>query len=192
MEDIHMSTQRNSNTSLGEELCIACGLCCTGHLFTYASLKDEEIQDAYALGLSVDTQNIPGERSFALPCPLYDGKCSIYKDPRKPAKCTSYKCQLLMDLEVNKIHIEQALMEVQHTKEMISEIERVLPEDANKNFCIELLPYLDALEKAGIKCDTEEDQNLLKAGMLLARYDQKFGVTQLFTNRRKQPSQRQR
>ena len=54
-----MSTQRKSNQSSSEELCIECGLCCDGHLFTYASLKDDEVPDAYALGLPVDTQNIP-------------------------------------------------------------------------------------------------------------------------------------
>jgi hypothetical protein len=190
MEDFIMSNERNSNWSIGEELCIECGLCCTGHLFTYASLKDDEVADAYALGLPVDTQNNPGDRYFTLPCPLYDGKCSIYVDPRKPEKCTSYKCKILKDLEANQIPIEQALKEVQNTKVMISEFIRILPKDANKNFCIELLPYLDALERAGIKCDSEEGQNLLKAGMLLAHYNQQFGVTRLFTDRRKWLSQR--
>ena len=142
------------------------------------------------LGCPLTRRIYPGDRYFALPCPLYDGKCSIYEDPRKPDKCSSYKCKLLKDLEANKIPIEQALKEVQHTKEMISEFKRILPEDANKNFCIELLPYLDALERAGIKCDSEEDQNLLKAGMLLAHYNQQFGVTKLFTDRRKWLSQR--
>jgi len=185
-----MSTQKKSNQSTSEELCIECGLCCDGHLFTYASLTDDEVPDAQALGLPVDTQNIPGNRYFALPCLLYDGKCSIYEDPRKPQKCSSYKCQLLKDLEANKIPIDQALKEVHHTKALISEFKRILPEDANKNFCIELLPYLDALERSGIKCDSKEDQELLQAGMLLAHYNQQFGVTQLFTNRRKWLSQR--
>jgi len=184
-----MVNQRNPNRSTNEELCIECGLCCDGHLFTYASLKDDEVPDALDLGLAIDTQNTPGERYFALPCPLHDGNCSIYMDPRKPEKCSSYKCQLLNDLEANKIVIEQALKEVRHTKAMIAEFKQFLPEDANKSFCIELLPYLDTLERAGIKCDSEEDQNLLKAGILLAHYNQQFGVTQLFTNRRKWLSQ---
>jgi hypothetical protein len=180
-----MSIRRNHDQSSSEILCLECGLCCTGYLFTHASLKDDEVPDAIALGLPVDKQNKSGERYFELPCPLYDRKCSIYNDPRKPERCTTYKCKLLIDLESNKISIDHALKKIRHSKAMISEFKRFLPEDANQNFCIELLPYLDALERAGIRCDSEEDQILLEAGILLAHYSQQFGVTQLFKHRRK-------
>ena len=42
-----MSNQKNPIRSSSEDLCIECGLCCTGHLFTYASLKDDEVPDAF-------------------------------------------------------------------------------------------------------------------------------------------------
>jgi len=180
MPDVSESLQSRS-----ENLCIACGLCCSGHLFTHANVGDDEIPAAESLELPLDKFKESGNRHFYLPCPRFTGKCSVYDDPRKPRICTIYKCDLLKALEAQKVTLEQALIEVQETKGMIEAIHAILPEDAGKNFCIELLPYLDALERADIHCDAEGDQNLVKAAVLLVQYSRQFGVSQLFANRRK-------
>lgn len=180
-----MKRQVTPGISLGEKLCIGCGLCCTGYLFTYAGLQDEEIPGAYSLGLPVDSMEKPGERYFELPCPLWNGKCPVYADARKPNVCGVYKCNVLKRLEGGEITFEKAQETVKITKSMIADFKKRLPEEQNRNFCMELLPYLDALERAGIRCDAEGDQYLLQAGILLAQYSRQFGVSQLFTNRRK-------
>lgn len=210
-----MTKKEKTQKIASEKLCIACGLCCTGHFFTFACLLTDEVTNALALGLQVDQQNKPGNRYFVLPCPLWNGKCPVYDNVMKPDVCGTYKCKLLKLVEGQKVTLKQALLKVQRTKVKIQELEKILPIDESQNFCIRLLPYLDALEKAGIKCDSEEGQTLLKAGIqgdsearqtllkarincdseegqtllkagiLLAQYSSWFGVTQLFTNRRK-------
>ncbi len=182
---VTMKKPEDSGISPSEVLCIDCGLCCTGYLFTYAGLQDEEIPGAYSLGLPVDSMEKPGERYFELPCPLWNGKCPVYADARKPKVCGVYKCNILKRLEAGEITPEKALETINLTKRMIADFKKGLPEEQNRNFCMELLPYLDALERAGIHCDSEGDQYLLQAGMLLAQYSRQFGVSQLFTNRRK-------
>ena len=182
---VTMKKYKDSGLSPSEKLCIDCGLCCTGYLFTYAGLDDEEITGAYSLGLPIDTLEKPGERYFELPCPLWNGKCPVYADVRKPKVCGVYKCNFLRTLEAGETDLEQALKTINAMKKMITEFKQGLPETQNRNFCLELLPYLDALERAGIHCDSEGDQYLLLAGMILAQYSRQFGVSQLFTNRRK-------
>lgn len=86
-------------------LCTSCGLCCDDHLHTHIVLKESEIKSAVELGLPVLTD---GRCGSALPCPkLIDRRCSIYR--QRPNACQGYKCQLLYDLEADRVSLPDAL-----------------------------------------------------------------------------------
>src|SRR5262245_48914366 len=79
----------------GSELCLRCGLCCDGTLFMRADLEPGEEEFAESLGLAVQPGRGGEPGNFQLPCTAFiDGRCSVYERGR-PARCGSYRCNLL-------------------------------------------------------------------------------------------------
>jgi uncharacterized protein len=96
-------------TELGSTLCTSCGLCCSGVLFTRATLRPDEVAHAKRHALTV-IQRDDGP-SFTLPCHLlHDRKCGIYAE--RPGICSAFRCKLLMKLEDGEISFEDALAKV--------------------------------------------------------------------------------
>ena len=152
-------------------LCKACGLCCTGHLFIWTKLRSAELGSIEALGLPV-IRSIPSERGFNQPCPLWKGQCTIYHSPHYPRFCHTYKCRLLKKLLEESTSLSQALSAVKGAKELIQEVEVLLPDSPNPNFRERLVEHLE--ETAGQNdIDLEFRQ---RAEALLVVYEQVFGV----------------
>jgi hypothetical protein len=152
-------------------LCKACGLCCTGHLFIWTKLRSAELGSIEALGLPV-IRSIPSERGFNQPCPLWKGQCTIYHSPHYPRFCRTYKCKLLKRLLEESISLSQALSVVKETKELIQEVEVLLPDSTNPNFRERLVEQLEGTT-------AQNDRELefrQKAEALLVVYEQVFGV----------------
>ncbi len=154
-------------------LCKACGLCCTGHLFAWAKLKSAELKAAAALGLHV-LGSAPNQRGFNQPCPLWDGQCTIYTSPNYPHFCRQYKCTLLKKVIDERVSLHEALSVVRQTKEMIVELESMLPESGNPNFRERLV---HELEYGSANVEFRD-----KARRLLLLYKDQFGVKDLVAN----------
>jgi len=169
-----------TSESQGTILCKSCGLCCTGHLFIWAKLRSAEMDSAQALGLNV-FQSDPGQRGFSQPCPLWQGQCTIYTSPHYPRFCRTYKCKLLKEVLDENTELPNALTVVQQAKEMIQELEALLPVSPIINFRERLVAQMESLER--LKALTErgsvEQEFLLKARALLAFYENHFGVKDL-------------
>lgn len=159
-------------------LCKACGSCCTGHLFTHASFKPSEVETTRALGLQV-LQTNPDKPHFLLPCPLWEGHCTIYTHPNKPSICGNFKCKLLREMQDDSIPLAEALSVVQRAKQLIQELERQLPDGQHSNFRRRLFEYVDQLQRAASPTESENAFRL-KAGVLLVLFAQRFGVKGLF------------
>lgn len=151
-------------------LCKACGLCCTGHLFAWAKLKSTELGTAAHLGLKV-LGSAPDQRGFNQPCPLWDGQCTIYTTPDYPHFCRQYKCTLLKKVIDESIPLVKGLSVVRQTKEMIGELEPMLPGSANPNFRERLVRELEHGNASA------EFRQL--AYRLLSVYKDQFGVKDL-------------
>ena len=151
-------------------LCKSCGLCCTGHLFLWARLNAPELKPSQSLGLHV-IRNDPRQRGFTLPCPLWDRHCTIYTSPNCPRVCHSYKCKLLKELLDEEITLPNALPVIQQAKEMIAELEALLPVSSNANFRGRLVARMEQ--------GNAKPEFLLKAGELIAFYETRFGVNDL-------------
>jgi hypothetical protein len=158
-------------------LCKSCGLCCTGHLFAWAKLRSSEMETAKALGLTVFSSDAR-QRGFNQPCPLWDGECTIYASPQYPHFCHVYKCKLLKKVVDETTPLPEALTVVQRAKEMINDVELLLPASTNRNFRERLVAHIEDLERSTDlgKSDVEFRQ---KARELLNFYKNHFGVKDL-------------
>lgn len=134
-----MVINRKSDAS---DLCKACGLCCTGHLFTWGKLRSTEIKSAKALGLNVLGTD-PKNRGFGQPCSVWDGQCTVYTSAHYPHFCRLYKCKLLKELMDETITLSSALMVIKDAKEIIKEVEELLPASSKQNFRERLVHHLE-------------------------------------------------
>ena len=157
------------NDTPATALCKACGLCCTGHLFIWAKLRSAELDSAESLGLKVFRE--PNQRGFNQPCPLWDEVCTIYDSPKYPRFCKTYKCKLLKQVLDEVTPLPSALETVRQTKNLIHELELVLPTSSTSNFRERLVACLED--------DNTPPELQKKAKALLEVYESQFGVNDL-------------
>ena len=124
-------------------LCKSCGLCCSGHLFTWVKLRSREVHSAKALGLHVLGTD-PKQRGFNQPCPLWDGACTIHDSPEYPRSCKTYQCKLLKNLLDETTTLSAALTVVQATKTGIRSVNSLLTASSNCNFRERLVAQLES------------------------------------------------
>ena len=159
-----------SQASEATALCKACGLCCTGHLFSWVRLKAVELTPLEKLGLKV-IRSDPRQRGFTQPCPMWNGICTIYDSHNYPKGCDSYKCKLLRELLDESIALPKALRVVQQTKKLIQEVDALLPDASRLSFRERLVTKLES--------GTADDAFQRKAQELLQKYEAQFGVNDL-------------
>lgn len=107
-------------------LCLACGLCCDGSLFSWAKLRPAELDPAAALGMRVFREP-PQERGFAQPCPQWQGKCRLHDSPQYPHVCRAYRCGILKGLQAGELSLPQALSLAAATRLEIERLKPLLP-----------------------------------------------------------------
>lgn len=106
---------------LGQSLCLECGLCCRGVWFDRVVLDPGEVDDARAVGLSLQFEG--GEASFRQPCVLHQrGRCSAYGKWR-PRICGEYRCALLASFVAGKVDWPSALQRVTQARQMADRIQ---------------------------------------------------------------------
>jgi hypothetical protein len=173
-----MTGTDETNESPANILCKSCGLCCTGHLFIWSKLKSAELDSAEALGLNVFRSD-PRQRGFSQPCLLWQGQCTIYTSPHYPHFCRTYKCKLLKEVLDEITSLPDALTVVAQAKEMIHELEALLPSSPNTNFRERLVAHLEYLERPQASTGQDDREFRLKADALLLLYEKVFGVKDL-------------
>jgi len=162
-----------SQASEATALCKACGLCCTGHLFSWVRLKAVELNPLQKLGLNV-IRTDPRQRGFTQPCPMWNGECTIYESPHYPRGCDSYRCKLLRELLDESVALPKAMRVVRQAKEMIQEVDALLPASSEISFRERLIAQL---EQANTNSDFQQ-----KAHALLIYFDKQFGVKDFLIN----------
>src|SRR6266513_1567815 len=93
--------------SSSQSLCLTCGLCCDGTLFSSVRLKpDDEIIPLKTVGINVVSDSDPN--IFKLPCAAHKNcTCVVYAN--RPQDCRTYKCELLKRFERGEMPHEAAL-----------------------------------------------------------------------------------
>lgn len=175
-----MTDTDETNEAPGNSLCRSCGLCCTGHLFSWTKLRSAELDSAEAMGLRV-FRTVPRERGFSQPCPLWHGQCTVYSSPQYPHFCRTYKCRLLKKVLDETTPLVEAQKLIEQTKELIHELEVLLPASSLANFRERLAEHLETLGKKS-RWDDADLALRLKADALLSLYERVFGVDDLVDN----------
>ena len=121
----------------GSELCLSCGLCCSGALYSHAKIDPDEIDHARRLGLPVEPFS---ERfRFRLPCPLHrDDACSIY-EARRPQVCYAYQCDLLKNYRIGTISRESGLRIVRRARDLQAAVVAKMPAGCSFNELSQML-----------------------------------------------------
>ena len=101
-------------------ICVDCGFCCDGTLFSHAHLMPgekgnlpEKIEEKY--------EKIGDNEIFLLPCSYFEGKCTIYNQKRAHI-CSAFRCQLLNRLSDGTLSQSQAASIVANAFELRNEI----------------------------------------------------------------------
>ena len=157
------------------DLCKACGLCCTGHLFGWTKLRSAELETLEELGVPV-IRSTPSQRGFNQPCPLWQGQCTIYTSASYPHFCRTYKCSLLKKVLDETTSLPDGLKLVERTKAIIHEVEMLLPDSPNPNFRERLAAHLESVEDRKGVDRLAGTKFREKAETLLALYGRVFGV----------------
>jgi Fe-S-cluster containining protein len=113
-------TSAPTSTRSGSDLCLPCGLCCDGSLFSHAWLEPAEEGQARSLGLEV--YPLDTRVTFRLPCPLFrPDRCSIYGQ-RRPGICASYQCRQLRNYLRGKVALEDAVRQICVAKARVADL----------------------------------------------------------------------
>jgi hypothetical protein len=169
-----MTGRNETAESPANALCKACGLCCTGHLFIWTKLRSAELDSIEELGVKV-LRSVPSQRGFNQPCPLWQGVCTIYTSPHYPRFCRTYKCKLLKKVLDGNTSLTHALNVIQDAKDLIHELEALLPHSSNPNFRERFAARWEELSSPE-NGNTEFQQ---KAHAVLSVYEDVFGVDDL-------------
>lgn len=149
-------------------LCKACGLCCSGHLFSWVRLDASELDKVEELGLTV-IRDDPRQRGFLQPCAVWDGTCTVYASPDYPRSCKRYKCRQFKELAEEKSSLPEAMGKVEQALKMIRELEMDLPSSKAVSFRERLLAKMEDRRP-------ENEEFRGKAQRLLSYFEDFFGV----------------
>jgi hypothetical protein len=116
------------SVTLGEQLCLACGLCCDGTLFHHVKLgPGDDAKNLKALGLPVAvTRSQAPLVHFRQPCAALcaDRTCRLYAD--RPSQCHSFECGVFKDAHAGRIEFAAALRLVKQARQRADLVRRLL------------------------------------------------------------------
>lgn len=148
-----------------QEVCISCGICCDGTLYSKANLYPGE---KGTLPEKMEQSYFRTEKGefFKLPCSYFSGKCTIYH-MKKAKVCSGFKCKLLMKFSKEKVSKDDALKIIQNVKLYRKEIQSIAYSEFNipKN-----TPFKNLQEKiAKIKESMPDNNKNPQLEMLIAK-----------------------
>jgi hypothetical protein len=99
-------TARDLDASLST-LCLACGMCCDGNLFTQVPLAEDEAVRLRGRGLAV-IQREDGSPALRQRCAALVGRCcAVYEE--RPGGCRRHVCMLHAALAADEVSVTEAL-----------------------------------------------------------------------------------
>lgn len=112
----------------GEQLCLACGMCCDGSLFDNVQLeKGEDRETVKSLGLPVKLSRAKAPIAFfRQPCRMLcdDLTCKVYTN--RPNQCRSFECDVFKKMQAGSLPMESALRLVKQGKRKAERIRKLL------------------------------------------------------------------
>ncbi len=104
-----------------EQLCVACGFCCDGTLFSVVTVSPGETAAVSALA---PTPRRDGTLASPMPCAQLEAHgCRLYAE--RPRTCRAYECLLFRALTEGEVPLPGALATVQRARALVFEVERL-------------------------------------------------------------------
>ena len=137
----------SSTRSVGENLCLTCGLCCNGVIFADVQLqRGDDAARLKALGLRL--ASLPGrpkakgsdakepraflQKKFNQPCAAFDGcRCRIYED--RPKYCRAFDCSLLKSVNHGETKPSDALNLIEKARRRADKVRQLLRKIGDKD-----------------------------------------------------------
>lgn len=108
----------------GSALCLACGLCCTGHMFDHVTLREDELAAAARHRLPIVPRG--DHTSFRQPCPHHGpAGCGIYEE--RPHACRLFRCRTLAAYQAGDIDRPTADARIEALRSMAAHVAAQLP-----------------------------------------------------------------
>jgi uncharacterized cysteine cluster protein YcgN (CxxCxxCC family) len=103
----------------GSELCVGCGMCCSGVLYDRAKVAPGEEPSMVAAGLDLFDEG--DKRFFRLPCPqLNCTRCMIYET--RFTICRTFQCALLRRVERREVSLPEAQAKVATALQLLGRV----------------------------------------------------------------------
>ena len=166
-----------------DALCLGCGLCCSGILFSGAQMRMDEIPRARELGMEVVVTPETGASGwdsaykFRQPCPCHqDGRCSAYEN--RLSVCRAYQCRLLERYQRWEVTLAQALGQVRKVEAALEMLApRLGPRPAGQSAWDWIVAWRES-ERVGTSEEScrRHGDTLLQIAALAMLLEQEFGV----------------
>jgi hypothetical protein len=109
-------------------LCLECGLCCNGVLFSDVELQPgDDAARLRALGLAPAAKGgARGPQRLAQPCAAHcaDNRCRIYDD--RPSRCRDFECGVLKEVIADRLKTEEALRLIRQARQRAERVRALL------------------------------------------------------------------
>ena len=102
-------------------ICLSCGLCCTGTLIGFVQLNSEELPVIRDLMVIEEASS---DGVIIQPCSKYCDGCTIYSE--RPKQCASYDCELLKSFQRKELDYTSAIETIEEAKQRKNAIEEKL------------------------------------------------------------------
>lgn len=131
--------------SVGEKLCLTCGLCCNGVIFADVQLqRGDDAERFKALGLMLTKfRGRPTEHGhsthlkFPQPCAAFDGcHCRIYA--QRPRHCRAFDCALLKSVNEGEVKVPAALRTIEKARSRAEKVRQLLRKLGDKDESVAL------------------------------------------------------
>ncbi len=110
--------------ALKGQLCLACGMCCDGTLFSFVAVSSDEAVALKAGGIPVTDDN--GRLKLAQRCAALDGcRCTVYA--QRPFVCRRFDCLLARSVAEKDLPLDEALGIVAEARARQARLEGLLP-----------------------------------------------------------------
>lgn len=152
-------------TSVEQRICLACGFCCDGTLFDSAIVEPGE-RDRLPVKIAARTGISGQQEYFTLPCPYFQGKCTIY-EKHKAEICSGFRCRLLKDVAANELTSAEAMQIIHMAGTCRNEIIKAFQEVWQVTEELSFRLILDRLNGAELNDQTEPRRRALR--LLIAR-----------------------
>lgn len=104
------------------QICVGCGLCCDGTLFSHIAALDDGDLGLPLRSLGVELIYEADPPAFALPCPaVADGVCTIY-DLHRPRACREFECDVCRGVVEGRLAVEDARAIIARTAAVRDEV----------------------------------------------------------------------